>query len=207
MSSYESKIAEFRSRITDIGKQLVELGARRKSFALTAASGDAKAKQAISEIDFLLDAARKEEATIGSAVETAIALERQEAHEAEAKAKHEREVKAYALARAIVTINCELDEAMIRLREAFERRASLLIELGNSDACDRQLIMRLSHKSGPTAAAQQAGLAKFLNVEMTPNAAVRPLSDTNSVLLGIGAAPDDKSADKPSLRPRVTARH
>jgi hypothetical protein len=95
---------------------------------------------------------------------------------------------------------------MIRLREVFERRAALLVELGNTDAVDRQLVLRLSQRAGPTSAAQHAGLARHLSLEMTPNAAQRPLADTNPVLLGIGE-PDDKSADKRTLRPRATLRH
>jgi hypothetical protein len=201
VSSYESKIAEFKDRITDIGKQLAELGARRKSFALAAAEGDSKARKEIADIDFQLDAARKEEGTLSAAIESAIALDRQREHEAEAALKHQRNIAAYKISRAIIALNEELDLALKHLREAFERRAALLVELGNTEAADRALVMRLSHRAGPTSAAQHAGLARYLNLEMTPTAAQRPLADTNSVLLGIGEPPpDDKPASRASAR-------
>jgi hypothetical protein len=208
MSSYEDKIAEFKSRITDIGKQLADLAARRKSFALAAAEGDVKARQQIADIDFQVDAAKREEGTLSSAIESAVALDRQAEQDAEGKARHERNIAAYKLSRAIVALNEEIDLALKHLREAFERRASLLIELANTEVCDRALVMRLSHRAGPTSAAQQAGLARYLNLEMTPTAAQRPLADTNPVLLGIGEAPtDDKPATRASATSRATSRH
>jgi hypothetical protein len=203
MSSYESKIAEFRERIVSIGKTLADLGARRKSYSLAAANGDANALKEIADIDFAADAARKEEGTLSSAIESAVALDRQAEQDAEAKARHERNIAAYTTARAIITLNEELDLKLKHLREVFERRAALLIELGNTEACDRGLVMRLSHKSGPTASAHLNGLGRFLNLEMVPNAAQRPLADTNEVLLGIGEAPDDKP-DAPRNSSRAT---
>jgi hypothetical protein len=206
VSTYESKILAFKEQIASIAAQLVDVAARRKSFAFAAASGDIKAAQQIADCDFEADALRKQEATVASAVETALALERQEAQDAEAKARHERNIAAYKLARGIVTINQELDLALKQLREMFERRAALLIELGNTEAADRALVMRLSHKSGPTSAAHHCGLNRYLALEMTPNAAQRPLADTNAVLLGVGEAPNDKASDAPRVAPR-NARH
>jgi hypothetical protein len=200
VSSYESKINEFKDRIADIGKQLASLAAKRKSFALAAADGDSKARKEIADIDFALDAARREEGTLSSAIESAVALDRQAEQDAEGKARHERNIAAYKISRAIVALNEEIDLKLKQLREMFERRAALLVELGNTEAADRALVMRLSHRAGPTSAAQHAGLARYLNLEMTPTAAQRPLADTNSVLLGIGEAPDDKPATRASAR-------
>jgi hypothetical protein len=201
VSTYEDRIVAFKDQIASIGKQLAELGARRKSYSLAAASGDQKAIKQIQECDALTGELTKQEQTISSAVETALALERQEQQSAEAAARHERNVAAHQISRAVIALNEELDSRLRQLREVFERRAALLVELGNTEAADRALVMRLSHRAGPTSAAQHAGLAKFLNVEMTPNSAVRPLSDTNSVLLGIGEAPsDDKPATRASAR-------
>jgi hypothetical protein len=203
MSSYEDKIAEFKDRIADIGKQLASLTSQRKSYSLAAATGDAKAIKQIADIDFALDAARREEGTLSSAIESAVALDRAAEQDAEAKARHERNIAAYKISRAIVALNEELDSRLKQLREAFERRAALLVELGNTEAADRALVMRLSHRAGPTSAAQHAGLSRYLSLEMTPNAAQRPLADTNSVLLGIGEPPpDDKPATRASARQR-----
>jgi hypothetical protein len=203
VSTYESRINEFKERIVSIGKQLAELGARRKSYSLAAATGDERALKEIADIDFALDAARKEEGTLSSAIETAAALDRAAEQDAEAKARHQRNIEAYKIARGIITINQELDLALKQLREMFERRAHLLVELGNTEACDRGLVMRLAHRSGPTSAAHHCGLAKYLALEMTPNAAQRALASVNEVLVGVGEAPD--KADT-KVRPR-NARH
>jgi hypothetical protein len=204
LSSYESKIAEFRSKIADIGKQLASLTAKRKSYALAAAEGNAEACKEIADIDFALDAAHKEEGTLSSAIESALALDRQAQQDAEAAARRERNIDAYRISRAVIAYNSEIDAALKGLRELFERRAAGLVELGNTEVVDRNLVMKLSHRSGPTAAAHIAGLGKYLSLEMTPNAAQRPLADTNSVLLGIGEPPDDNNK---KVRPRTNARH
>jgi hypothetical protein len=203
VSSYEDRIVAFKDQIASIGKQLAELGARRKSYSLAAATGDQKAIKAIQECDLLTGELTKQEQTISSAVETALALERQEAQEAEAAARREREVEAHKISRGIIALNCELDEALVRLRETFERRAHLLTELANTGVVDSGLVLRLAHKSGANASAQLAGLSKFLALEMTPNSAVRGLASANEILLTIGEAPD--KADKPATR--ANARH
>jgi hypothetical protein len=100
-------------------------------------------------------------------------------------------------------LNEELDLRLVQLREAFERRASLLVELGNTEVVDRTLIMRLAQRTGPTAAAHASGLGRFINLDMMPVVSHRPLADSNEVLLGIGEAPDDKA----KAAPRSNTRH
>jgi hypothetical protein len=199
MSSYEARISEFKERIASIGRQLAELAARRKSYAFAAATGDSAAIKQIADIDFALDAARKEEGTLSSAIETAAALDRQREQDAAAAARHEAQVEAYKIARAVVALNLELDSALVALRAIFERRASLLVELANTEMVDRQLIMKLAQRTGPTAAAHSAGVGRFINLDMMPVVSHRPLADSNELLLGIGEAPDDKA-----LKPRNT---
>jgi hypothetical protein len=189
MSSYADKITEFNRMLADLGKQLIALADKRKSYALAAAEGDAKAKAAISDIDFQLDAVRREEGTLASAVETAAALQRQAEQEAEEKQRQEREIEAYQHARAIVALNEEIDLALKQLREMFERRQAMLVALGNLGVCDLGLITKLSHRSAANAAAAHVGLTKYFAMEMTPNSAVRPLATANEILLKIGQAP------------------
>jgi hypothetical protein len=189
VSSYQDKIAALRERLTDVGKQLISLADKRKSYSLAAAEGDERARQQIADLDFQLDATRREEGTLSSAVEAAQALQRQAEREAEAKQRHEREIEAYQHARAIVALNEEIDLGLKQLREMFERRQAMLVALGNSGACDLGLITRLSHRSGANAAAAYAGLTKYFAMEMTPNSAVRPLSTANEILLKVGQPP------------------
>jgi hypothetical protein len=186
--------------------QLTALADKRRSYALASVEGDERARQAIADTDFETDALKREQTTVLSAIETGEALEAQRALEAEAKERHEREVHAYSAARAVCTLNIELDEALVHLRELFERRAILLKDLGDTGVVDLGLIVRLNHRSLATASAQLAGLSKYFALEMTPASAVRPLSVSNELLLTIGAEPPAKAngkgdASRPARRP------
>jgi hypothetical protein len=206
VASYADKISEFNKRIADIAAKLTSLGDRRKSYSLAAASGDARALKQVGEVDWELDALRKEQQTVASAIETAQALEKQHELDAEAELQRAREGAAYQAARAIASLNLELDQELVRLRGAFERRAILLKALGETGAVDAALVMRLHHKSLATSAAQLVGLSRFLNLEMTPTASQRPLASSNEMLLRIGSEPPSDgngkgNNGKPMLRP------
>jgi hypothetical protein len=205
LSSYEDRIVAFKEQIVSIGRQLAELGAKRKAHSLAAAQGDARAIKAIQDCDHLSGELTKQEQTISSAIEVALDADRQEQHAAEAAARLERERAAYLAARAVAAMNSELDLALTQLKDQFVRRSQLLAELAATGAVDSTLVMRLSHKSGPTSAAHHCGLGKFLALEMTPNSAQRPLASTNEVLLTIGEPPSP--TDARHIQPRTTARH
>jgi hypothetical protein len=187
VADYASKIQEFNRRISDIAAKLTGLADRRKSYSLAAAEGDTRALKQIGDVDFEEGALIREQKTLSSAIETAQALEKQHALEAQAAEEHARQVEAYSAARGIITIHEEIDLALIHLREMFERRSVILKSLGNIGVVDPSLLMRLSNKSGPTSAAHAAGLNKYLNMDMVPNVSQRPLSDVNPVLLNVGA--------------------
>ena len=206
MASYSDKIEEFHRRISDIAAKLTGLADKRRSYSLAAASGDPRALKQVGEVDWELDALRKEQQTINSAIETATALEKQHELDAEAEARRAREGAAYKAARAVCTINLELDQELIRLREAFERRAVLLKALGDTNAVDLGLIARLSNRSNATSAAQLAGLNRFLNLEMTPTASMRPLATSNELLLRIGSEPPSSNGKNGKPLPRPLTR-
>jgi hypothetical protein len=189
VASYSDKIEEFHRRISDIAAKLTGLADKRRSYSLAAASGDPRALKQVGEVDWELDALRKEQQTINSAIETATALEKQ--HELEAKLAEDRarRVEAHKCASTVATINVELDTLLVQLRECLERRAIHLRSLSNTGVVDPNLIMRLSNKAGPTAAAHLAGLGRHINLDMVPNVSQRCLADANSLLLGIGEPP------------------
>jgi hypothetical protein len=202
MASYSDKIEEFHRRISDIAAKLTSLGDKRKSYSLAAASGDPRALKQVGEVDWELDALRKEQQTLNSAVETALALEKQ--HELEAKAAEDRarQIEAHKSAQAVAGINVELDSLLVQLRECFERRALALRSLSNTNTVDPNLIMRLTSRAGPTSAAHNAGLGRHMNLDMVPVVAQRPLADSNSLLLGIGEPPstNGKGNGKSSIK-------
>jgi hypothetical protein len=203
MSSYGDRINELRKRVSDIASQLTSLTDKRKSYSLAATEGDERAKKAIADCDFQTDSLHREEQTVNSAIETATALHKQQEVDTERKERHQKEVDARLAAQAIAALNLEIDEALVHLKEIFDRRASLLTELADTQVVDPGLIMRLNHRSGPTASAQLAGLNRFLALEMTPAASVRPLATANEILVRIGAEPEPEPDNRPSpFRPR-----
>jgi hypothetical protein len=188
LSSLASRIEELRRRAEAVAAELINIAARRKQHSLDAAIGDKGAIKSIADLDAENDSLKKEAMTISSALEMAEQREREEQQEAEARERHAREVDAYRAARAVITLQHEIDEALLQLRQIFERRAIALNALGN--VVDHGLVTRLSNKSNATSAAQLAGLSKYLNLEMTPAGALRPLASSDEILLRIGVDPD-----------------
>jgi hypothetical protein len=207
MASYSDKIQEFHRRISDIAAKLTGLADKRKSYSLAAASGDPRALKQVGEVDWELDALRKEQQTITSAIETATALEKQHELEATAAEEHSRKIEAHKSAQAVAAINTELDALLVQLRECFERRALHLRSLSNTGIVDPNLIMRLTNRAGPTSAAHAAGLGRHINLDMVPVVAQRPLADSNSLLLSIGEPPstNGKGNGKSGARPNAKA--
>jgi len=194
MSTYADRLSQLRARLTDVGKQLSSLADRRKSFSLAAATGDATARKQIADTDAEAEALRREEQTISAAVETAVALDKQQELE-----EHARQVDAHRHAQGVIALNLEIDAALVHLREMFERRAVLLAGLARTNIVDGLFVGRLAGKAGPTRAACHAGLAKFIALEHPAPQSVRPLADTNTILVGIGAPPEAESPPAPRL--------
>jgi hypothetical protein len=189
LSSHSDKISEFNKRIADIAVKLTSLADRRKQYSYAAATGDARARKQLDDDSFEETSLVKEQQVLNSAVETALALEKQHALETKAAEEHALQRTAHEHASAVAALNLELDAMLLQLRQCFERRAIVLRFLGNCAVADPSLILKLSNKSGPTSAFNHHGLGRHANIEMTPIVAQRPLSDVNPVLLGIGKSP------------------
>jgi len=186
--STTDQIVSLRERLSGIAGELAALVDRRKSYSLAATEGDARAIKSIGDCDFESEALRKQEQTILSAIESASALEKQREFDAEAAQRRALQAEAHKHAQAIIALNGELDTMLLRLREAFERRATALRHLADTGLVDTNLLLKFSHRTGPTAAAAHAGLNKFLHLEMVPVASLRTLADSNPILAGIGKA-------------------
>jgi hypothetical protein len=207
VSSLASRLETLKRRAAEVATALTSLADRRKSYSLAASEGDERARKQISDIDIEFDSLKREETTVLSALECGEALAKQQAIDAAGEQQRQRDEQAYKASRAVIALNAEIDEELVRLRQLFERRAHLLSELAACGERERALAVRLTNKAGPTAAAQMAGLSRFLNLEMTPTAAVRPLTTANEILLTIGALPDGDGKSNGKLLPRpVTKR-
>jgi hypothetical protein len=188
LSSLADRISQLRQRASEVASEIMAVAERRKARSLDAATGDKAAQSAIHDLDQENDALKKEAMTISSALEMAEQRERERQHEVEAKLRREREVEAYRAARHVIAMQHEIDDELLKLRQIFERRAIALNALGS--VVDHGLVTRLSNKSHATSAAQLAGLSKYLNLEMTPAGALRPLSSSDEILLRIGVDPE-----------------
>jgi hypothetical protein len=188
MSSYDNRIAELQQREATIARDLAALSDKRQQFALAASEGDARAQKQIADVDFEAAELQRDRATISSALEAAQALARQAELDEHSKQHRTRQEEAGRAAEGVTALNAEIDSMLVQLRQAFERRATLLNYLGNSGQIDWTQINRLCSRSGATSAAQSAGLAKYLALEMTPAHIVRPLVDGNNVLLNLAKA-------------------
>jgi hypothetical protein len=193
LSSLADRILELKRCAEAIAAELVNIATRRKARSLDAVIGDKTAQSAIHDLDQETDALKKEAMTISSALEMAEQREREEQQEVEAKLRREREVEAYNHARGVVALNHELDQALIALRQLFERRAVVLKGLGDTGVVDLNLIMRLNHRSGASASAILAGLNRFLNLEHINTSALHPLASSDEVLLRIGVNPEKET--------------
>src|SRR5260370_24324049 len=157
MSTYANRLSQLPARLTDVGTQLSSLADRRKSFSLAAATGDATARKQIADTDAEAEALRREEQTISAAVETAVALDKQQELEAQAAEEHARQVDAHRHAQGVIALNLEIDAALVHLREMFERRAVLLAGLARTHNVDGLFFGRPPRQAGPTPAACHPG--------------------------------------------------
>jgi hypothetical protein len=197
MSSLSDRISLLRQRATDIAAQLTSLGDRRRSYSLAAAEGDNHARHEISGIDVEQADLLAQQQTIDDSISVSEALQKQEALDEQRKRRSEREVAAHTTAVAVIALQAEIDERMVELRQAFERRSSLLAELARSELADPNLLNKLSSKLPATRAACCHGLDRFISIERTSALGRMPLSDANVLLAGIGKAPDP---DKPAAK-------
>jgi hypothetical protein len=204
MSSYGDKITELNTQVADIGGRLASLADKRKEHSLAAAEGDTTARRIIGDIDSELSSLRNEAATLGAALETIAALQRQEAADIEQNQQRARQVDAYQHARGVTALNLEIDATLTHLREMFERRAALLAGLAQTNIVDSIFVARLASKAPATRAAVFAGLDKYLQFERPAPGSWRPLADTNTPLMSVGQPPEPEAEASP--QPRVMSR-
>jgi hypothetical protein len=192
VASYLDKLTLLRQRASDISVKLTALADKRRSYSLAATEGDKTAIKQVADTDFESDGLRREVQTLQSAIECAEALEKQQALDHEQEHQHQKQVEAYNHARAIIALSLEIDDALLHLRQMFERRASLLDGLARTEVCHPGFVARLQNKSVLTRASCSHGLHRHLSIETCSPTSMRPLAESNELLLGIGHPPDDK---------------
>jgi hypothetical protein len=102
--------------------------------------------------------------------------------------------QAKRIADAVIALNGELDAELVRLREMFERRMSLLRELAATGVAEA-VVTRLQGKGPVTRACCAARLHAHIALEKVAQGSFVTLASTNPILMGVGRDRPDGSAD------------
>jgi hypothetical protein len=200
MSSLETRQAELQNRISQIDAEISKLDEDFTALAASFNGTDGRASlKAAERIEQRLIQLRREKAlTIASQAH----VTREQLAEKEAQAEADRravQATAKQLAEGICSANAAIDQMLKQLFEAFQRRASLFHDLGNTGLIDSAVINKLAGKGAATRAACAAHLHAHLALEKVAQGSFVTLSSTNPILLGIGR---DHTPDPPDLGDR-----
>jgi hypothetical protein len=195
MSSLEDRQNELQARITQLDADIAALDQNFLELAsafnaVDGASSDSVAslKQA-EQIERRLMQLRREKSLClaGQAHVTKLQLDaRDKAAQAERLAL---QATAKQHSDAVITLNAEIDEHLVKLRQLFERRAGFLHDLLGTGLVDSVVINKLGGRNAASRAFCAAGLHRFVSLEKTATQSFVTLASTNAVLLSIGKDP------------------
>jgi hypothetical protein len=124
----------------------------------------------------------------------------QEQEEQQRESDRRKRTEAKQIADQIMAANVEIDRMLVVLREQFEARANALRALGNTGIVDQAFANKLMAKGPLTAAAQNAGLHRFVDIVTVATASVRALATSNSILINVGRDVEEPSNNVPRRR-------
>jgi hypothetical protein len=195
MTDLASRLQALHTRATSLRQRLAELAGRRRANAVAALedqqalqaamASDAEAVRVQSELTLLEDA-RSE-------------LEQQQRAEAEAEAQRQRDqrqAEAKQLVGEIMSVNHQIDQQLIIVRQQLQLRADLLRSLNATRVLSESFVQRLAQKYPVTAACRAAGLDKFVALEYVAPPHIQPLMESNR---GLGA-----NGMTPTPQPKIT---
>jgi hypothetical protein len=187
MSSLETRQAELQSRLSQIDAEISKLDADFTQLAASWSGTDGAASmKAAEQIEQRLNQLRREKA-ITIAAQGHVTREQLTERDKEAEqARKALMAKAREISAGVITLNDEIDQALVQLRQLFERRFGLLSELAATGIVDSGFVTKLQGKSGPTRAFCASGLHRFVAVEKVGQTSFVPLASVNSILIGIG---------------------
>ena len=199
-SSLADKQNDLQARVDAIDQEIGECDTAFTELAsqFSGLDGKESLKQA-AQLETRLAALRREK-SLALAAQAHITREQLAEKEAQAEADR-RAVQATAkqLAEGICSANAAIHQMLKQLFEAFQRRASLFHDLGNTGLIDSAVINKLAGKGAATRAACAAHLHAHLALEKVAQGSFVTLSSTNPILLGIGR---DHTPDPPDLGDR-----
>ena len=190
MSNFESKNAarlkQLDQRLVDLNTEISELNRRRDALTLDYSQGHKGAIKETAQIDAAVDVARRELSLLTTAAVQTQQLMQDEQAAIVIKEDAKRQLAAAEAAAAVILANQQIDDLLVKLREACERRHNQLGKLAAA-LDDKTLVMRMLSKAVLTNALAHAGLTKFADVSVGLRSAT-PLSDSNRHLVSIAEA-------------------
>jgi hypothetical protein len=195
MSGLADRQNELQSRLSQIDSEISALDDQFTQLAASWSGTDGQASmKAAEQIEQRLNQLRREKALTIAAQGH---VTREQLIERDQQAEQARKAlmaKAKEISSGVITLNKEIDQALVQLRGMFERRFSLLSELAATNIVDSGFITKLQGKSGPTRAFCASGLHRFVAVEKVGQTSFVPLASVNSILLTVArsglAVPD-----------------
>jgi hypothetical protein len=187
LSSLEQRQSELQSRLSQIDSEISKLDEDFTQLAASWSGSDGAASmKAAEQIEQRLNQLRREKA-LTIAAQGHVTREQLTERDKEAEqARKALMAKSREISAGVITLNEEIDQALVQLRGMFERRFALLSELASTGVVDQAFVVKLQGKSGPTRAMCAAGLAKFVSVEKVATQSFVPLASVNPILIGIG---------------------
>jgi len=164
--------------LADLDRRLAVTDAKRRSFAVDAASGSKSALQAVAACDAESDKLCRERETFVTALEIAHEQLEAEKRAVTAKSDSERRAKAQAIARNISAFNVEVDRHLEQLATVLEQRFEALRELSATDVVDRSLINKMLGRDPLTRALHFHGLHRHAAVNVGPRQRCRMVTTT-----------------------------
>ena len=187
MSTFTDKIATLNERLSEIGNKIVQLDQRRRDNSYDASQGNKTALKAIAAVDTEAEQLYREQQTLSQALDAAEQLAKDEQQLILDKQEHERQREAHSLAGNAASLNQEIDQLLVQLRQALERRAEQLNQLARMHVIDMGYLTRMG-KDAITAGFCAAGLHRFADIRTPAPTSIRALATANQLLGSIGGA-------------------
>jgi hypothetical protein len=163
---YASKVDELSRRVVAINTKLNTLVSRKQALAPMALDSEKAALKELERIDAEEATLVRERELTSLAAAEARRLQAEQQFEAAQEQQNRRVADARKAADAVLALDQEIDDALIKLRELFERRKCCVDSLKASGIAPGYAVNRLYHKLGPTCAAHKAGLRDYFSIEL-----------------------------------------
>jgi hypothetical protein len=190
MSSFENRIQELNRRVAEIDEALSILESEHNNIAATYSITDKETLKAVARLDEKLTWLKRERDLAIKATEQAEQQAKDEILAAETVQHQTKLAKARTIADGLQTLHAEIDDQLLLLRQALERRANLLRELAATETAN-QIVGKLQQKQVIDRAMAASGLHRFCSLSTPAPGSFVQLRNANQILVGVGrgAAP------------------